>query len=79
MSPTIMRIGPYRFFFNSREERRQHVHISSSEGTAKYWLEPMVALASSYRLSEGELRRLEALVKEHENEFRSAWKSHFSL
>jgi hypothetical protein len=78
MSPTILRIGPYRFFFNSREEQRQHVHVSSSEGTAKFWLEPLVALASHYRLSDRELQRLEDLVKEHENEFKSAWKSHFS-
>lgn len=27
MSPTILKIGPYRFFFNSREEIRRHVHV----------------------------------------------------
>ena len=31
MSPTIYREGPYRFFFNSREESRMHVHIASAE------------------------------------------------
>jgi len=25
--PTIYRESPYRFFFNSREESRMHVHI----------------------------------------------------
>ena len=34
--PTILRIGPYRFFFNSREEPRLHVHVASPEGVAKY-------------------------------------------
>jgi len=40
MSPTILRTGPYRFFFNSREESRMHVHVFMPDGTAKFWLEP---------------------------------------
>jgi hypothetical protein len=48
MSPTILKTGPYRFFFNSREESRMHVHISMPDGTAKFWLEPIVALADYY-------------------------------
>ncbi len=48
--PTIYREGPYRFFFNSREETRMHVHVESSEGNAKFWLEPIVALAVAYNL-----------------------------
>ena len=32
MSPTIHREGPFWFFFNSREESRMHVHISSGVG-----------------------------------------------
>ena len=51
MSPTIYREGPYRFFFNSREETRMHVHITSADGNAKFWLEPIVALANYYRLT----------------------------
>ncbi|MBM4287901.1 MAG: DUF4160 domain-containing protein [Deltaproteobacteria bacterium] len=77
MSPTILRIGSYRFFFNSREERRRHIHISCPEGSAKFWLEPIVALACHYNLSTGELRRLENIVKEREDEFTSAWNKHF--
>ena len=45
MSPTIYRQGPYRFYFNSREETRIHVHVETSDGKAKFWLEPFVALA----------------------------------
>ncbi len=33
--PTILRKGPFRFFFNSREETRIHVHVATSDGTAK--------------------------------------------
>lgn len=77
MSPTIMRAGPYRFFFNSREETRRHVHVATPGGTAKFWLEPLVALANHHNLTEKELRAIETLVKEHENAFIQAWDEHF--
>mgnify|MGYP005853163513 CR=1 FL=1 len=78
MSPTIYRVGPYRFFFNSREERRIHVHVATSEGLAKFWLEPIVALADFYNLKTKDLRKIETIIKEHEDEFKSAWYRHFS-
>jgi len=43
MSPTILRVGSYRFFFNSREESRGHVHAATPEGLAEFWLKPIVA------------------------------------
>ena len=45
MSPTIHREGRYRFVFFSREETRSHVHIYSTDGEAKYRLEPKMELA----------------------------------
>jgi len=75
--PTIYREGAYRFFFNSREESRRHVHVHAPNGVAKFWLEPIVALAVSHGLGEHELRRIEAIVKEHADEFSTAWKRHF--
>ena len=78
MSPTILKVGSFRFFFNSREEPRAHVHIAAPDGVAKFWLEPIVAPASHYGLSKKELRRMEAIVKEKEDEFKAAWNKHFS-
>jgi len=77
MSPTIRKIGPYRFFFNSREENRMHVHVTTSGGMAKFWLEPIIALASFYHLKTADLREIETMIKEHEDEFISAWRQHF--
>ena len=77
MSPTVMRIGSYRFFFNSREETRRHVHVATAAGTAKFWLEPVVALESYHDLGPRDLREIDSLVREHENEFKSAWDRHF--
>jgi len=77
MAPTIRREGSYRFFFNSREETRMHVHVATADGIAKFWLEPIVALDSYHNLGIRDLRRMEAIVKEYEDEFRSAWRRHF--
>jgi hypothetical protein len=78
MSPTILKIGPYRFFFNSREEIRRHVHVSCADGVAKFWLEPIISLASYYSLSSRELKEIENIVRDHEDDFKSAWNKHFS-
>lgn len=77
MSPTVFRDGPYRFFFFSREEARLHVHVETTEGEAKFWLEPEVELARSHELHERDLRRIRELVLEHEQEIRHAWARHF--
>ena len=79
MSPTILLSGKYRFFFNSREETRIHVHVSTSDGTAKIWIEPVIALAEFYNLSSGELTEILKLVEEKRNVFIERWNKHFSL
>jgi hypothetical protein len=49
VSPTVFNYRGYRFFFFSREEKRMHVHVHCSEGEAKFWLEPKIELAASFR------------------------------
>jgi hypothetical protein len=77
MSPTVFRDGPYRFYFFSREEPRMHVHVTCPDGEAKFWLEPVIALAQNYGLSEKQLKDVQALVEAHADEFRNSWKAHF--
>ena len=77
MSPTIFRDGKFRFFFFSREESRMHVHVVSGDGEAKFWIEPEIGLAQNYGLSERDLRAIKALIEEHEDGIRSAWRQHF--
>jgi hypothetical protein len=78
MSPTIMRSGPSRFFFNSREENRMHLHVATPDGLAKFWLEPIVALVDYYGLNPKHLARLARTVEEHQEELKDAWRRHFS-
>jgi hypothetical protein len=45
--PTVLRVGPYRFFFYSRENAEPpHIHVDRDDDYAKFWLDP-VALASN--------------------------------
>lgn len=78
MSPTIFRSGSFRFYFFSREERRAHVHVESADGEAKFWMEPKIELARSYKMKDKDIRRIRKLIEERENEIRNAWDEHFS-
>jgi len=53
------------------------VHVQSTDGVAKFWLEPIIALADYYRLSTKELKEITSIIEEKENEFKDSWKKHF--
>ncbi len=59
MSPTIHREKAYRFYFNSNEESHMHVHVESESGKAKFWLEPIIALADYHEFRQHELNEIE--------------------
>ncbi|MBF0104491.1 MAG: DUF4160 domain-containing protein [Deltaproteobacteria bacterium] len=79
MSPTVLRIRGYRFYFLSNEEDRMHVHIICGEGEAKFWVEPIVALATYHNLSAKKLSEIQRLVEEHKNEIIKKWKTYFGV
>jgi hypothetical protein len=78
MSPTIFREKGYRFYFLSNEENRIHVHVTSADGEAKFWLEPVLSLAFYFGFSPAKLNEIQRLVEEHKNEIAKAWGKHFS-
>ncbi len=77
MAPTILRQGPFRLFFFSREESRIHLHVAHPDGEANFWLTPAVAVATWIALSERRLREAGAVVEEHLVEIAQAWHRHF--
>lgn len=77
MSPTVFRYKNYRFFFFSREERRMHIHVVSAEGEAKFWIEPVIALAQSQGYKPVQIRELQKAVERHKDEIAKAWHKHF--
>lgn len=77
MAPTVVKEGAFRLFFFSREETRMHVHVNHTDGEAKFWLEPDIALAQNFGLSAQQLRSAEEIVRSHEQRIRTAWQQHF--
>ena len=76
--PTILRIGPYRFFFYSNEnDEPAHIHVQRERALAKFWLGPVV-LASSTGCPAQELTKLSRLVQENATTFVEAWNEFFS-
>lgn len=75
--PTVMRIGPYCFFFWSNERGRPpHVHVESGEDYAKIWLDPPgVARSEGYNAKQ--LGRIMRLVEQHRDQLQEPWCDHF--
>ena len=54
-----------------------HVHIMSSDGEAKFWLDPEIELARNQNYSRMQLKEIECLLEEHRDELIGAWRRHF--
>jgi hypothetical protein len=75
--PTVLRNGPYRFYFWSHDLREPpHVHVDREKFSAKFWLEP-VALGRNLGFRASELRTLQSLVVEHQLKLLEAWHGYF--
>jgi hypothetical protein len=72
--PTVLRVGPYRFYFYSHDLTHEppHVHVDRDDQSAKFWLDP-VALARNLGFSAGELRKIERLVTTHQATLLEKW------
>lgn len=75
--PTVLRTGPYRFFFYAGDrDEPPHIHIEREDHVAKFWLDP-VRLQESGGFSRPEIGRLQQLVIMHRNTLRKAWDAYF--
>ena len=74
--PTILRIGPYRFFFFSEESGEPvHIHVIREQTEAKFWIKPEVSVACNDGFAQHELRKLMRLVNEHKEMIEHEWNS----
>ena len=63
--PTVLRIGPYRFHFYSRESNEPpHIHVAREDFEVKFWLNP-VAVATNYGFPLAEVNRIRKLIEEN--------------
>jgi hypothetical protein len=75
--PTALRVGPYRIYFYSHEPNEPpHVHIDRDDQSAKFWIGPVI-LARNLGFSPKELRGIERILVECEQELLEAWDGHF--
>lgn len=75
--PTVLRDGPYRFYFYSHEPNEPpHIHVDRDEKSAKFWLSP-VALAANFGFSSPELSRVQFLVENNQSAFLESWHGYF--
>ena len=76
--PTVLRMGPFRFFFYSGDGGEpRHVHVESGDGEAKYWLDP-IALERNRGFGKKDLNRIEQIIEDHVDLLRNAWDGFFN-
>lgn len=74
--PTVLRSGPYRFFFYSADcDEPPHIHVERDENEAKFWLDP-VSEAYNWGFPAAEIRKIRKLVEENLNTLLRAWHEH---
>ncbi|MDZ7618199.1 MAG: DUF4160 domain-containing protein [Patescibacteria group bacterium] len=75
--PTVLRIGAYRLLFYASDfQEPRHIHVRRDDMMAKFWILP-VRLAANIGFSARELRDVEKLVKENEDEIERTWNEFF--
>jgi hypothetical protein len=75
--PTVLRTGPYRFFFYASDrDEPPHVHVEREDNIAKFWLDP-IRLQRSRGFNRVELRRIQRLIDEHYAQLLEAWHGYF--
>lgn len=75
--PTVLRIGPYRFLFYASDfQEPRHIHVRRDDMMAKFWILP-VCLAANIGFTARELRDVEKLVQENEDEIERTWNEFF--
>jgi len=75
--PTILRVGPYRFFFYAGDGGEPpHIHVERDDSEAKFWLDS-VRLERSHGFSRKEINRVRELVEENQQVLLEGWHEFF--
>lgn len=75
--PTVLRTGPYRFFFASLDRGEPpHIYVRRENMVAKFWLDPVV-LQQAGGFNRTELNTIASLVHKHRETFLERWHEFF--
>jgi hypothetical protein len=76
--PTVLRIGPYRIGFWSKEnDEPPHVHVRRERASAKFWLDPHVVVARYRGFAVHEVNEIRKIVEDNRDFLLRAWHEHF--
>jgi len=76
--PTVLRSGPYRFFFYASDRNEPcHVHVERDDRVAKFWLDP-IRLQRSGGFGRLELIQIRTIIDKNHEELKEAWNGYFS-
>ena len=76
--PTVLRSGPYRFFFYSGDKSEPpHVHVERDDNVAKFWLDP-VRIQNSGGFTRKEINEILKLVETNKDLLESSWHDYFN-
>ncbi|MCZ6633050.1 MAG: DUF4160 domain-containing protein [bacterium] len=77
--PTILREGPYRFFFVALDlGEPPHIHVRRENKVAKFWLDPIV-LQHTGGFSRTELNTIARHIQENREMFLERWDEFFGI
>ncbi|MFZ1752419.1 MAG: DUF4160 domain-containing protein [Caldilineaceae bacterium] len=72
--PTALQIGPYRIYFYSYDcGEPRHMHVDRENRSAKFWLDPDVALVHNHGYRRREVRDIERILHENLEVLRNEW------
>jgi hypothetical protein len=75
--PTVLRVGPYRFFFYAGDQDEPlPIHVEREGKIAKFWLDP-VRLQRSGGFNSIDIGRVQKIVEECHQKLVEAWNEYF--
>lgn len=75
--PTVLRVGPYRFFFYAGDrDEPPHIHVEREDMIAKFWLDP-IRLQRSGGFPRMEIGRLQKVITTRHLQLLEAWNEYF--
>jgi hypothetical protein len=75
--PTVLRSGPYRFFFYAGDrDEPPHIHVERDKSEAKFWLDP-VWLEWSRSFSRKEINKIQEIIEENQQQLLDSWNEYF--
>lgn len=78
--PKVFEWNGYKFFFFSNEGEPVepcHIHVRKGGGIAKYWIDDMVTLDSSWGMTSKELNTLAIKIEEQRELIMERWNEFF--